>query len=394
MLRPTHILCHYAEIGLKGKNRSYFERVFRANLKTALRKIHPRLLLSSRVLQGRVILELNPEIPPDWNRIRQALEAVFGLAHYSPAEYWTPDLSALRQRVLELSAEIPYRTFRITARKSFSSLPFSPQKINEDFGAAIVERDGKPVSLKQPDLNIHLDFLTRGAYLYLDRIPGPGGLPVGSSGPAVVMLSGGLDSPVAAWFAQKRGIHPVYVHFHSIPYTSEASVEKVRQLAAHLDAYQRPTRLALVPFAAIQDAIVEACDPRYRVVLYRRFMVRIAEQIARRFECRAIFTGESLGQVASQTMENMAVIQEAVELPIHRPLIGLDKKEIIDQARRIGTYETSILAHEDCCTLFVPRHPVTKARLEDVHRQEEHLDVDGLVQAAVDTAELEYTTKR
>ncbi len=391
MLHPTHILCHYAEIGLKGQNRSYFERKLKENLKIALKRVCPNPTESIKTIQGRIIITLSSEGQDSLESIQEAIQSTFGIAYFALAEFCDPEPEILKKRVLDITSDISYSTFRITTRKSFSNLPIVPQRINEEFGEAIIERDHKPVSLKYPDLNVHIDVITTGAYIYLKKIPGPGGLPLGSSGRAVVMLSGGLDSPVAAWYAQRRGIHPIYVHFHSVPYTSEASTEKVRQLAQILDRYQRPTKLYLVPFAAIQEEILKTAVPKYRVLLYRRFMVRIAEVIAQREQCWGLFTGESLGQVASQTMENLFVVQQAVTLPVHRPLIGMDKQDIIQKAREIRTYETSILAHEDCCTLFIPRHPVTKARLEDVEKQEMDLDIQGMIDQALDQTELEYT---
>ncbi|MFQ6614852.1 MAG: tRNA uracil 4-sulfurtransferase ThiI, partial [Fidelibacterota bacterium] len=372
----------------------YFQRKLKENIKIALRKVCRNPLDSIRLRQNRYVITLSETGQEHLASIVTALKSTFGIAYFCPAEHHPADLSRLKERVLEVTADLSYETFRITARKSFSNLPFSPQKINEDFGEILIERDHRPVSLKYPDLNVHLDFLTSGAYLYLERHSGPGGLPVGSSGRAVVMLSGGLDSPVAAWYAQHRGIHPIYVHFHSVPYTSEASTEKVRQLALTLDRFQRPTKIYLVPFAHIQEEILKTTEPKYRVILYRRFMVRIAEALARQENCWGIFTGESLGQVASQTMENMYAIQQAVALPVHRPLIGMDKQDIIGKAQEIGTYDISILAHEDCCTLFIPRHPVTKARLTDIERQEQVLKIQELLDSALDHTVMQYTTPR
>ncbi len=391
MIRPTHILCHYAEIGLKGQNRSYFERILKDNLKISVKRICEKPFRSIKILQGRIIIELAENGQNCLPEIVDAFHSVYGLAFFCPAERCKADFESVNSKALSITSDIDYNTFRVTARKSYSSIPVSTQKVNEDLGEAIQQRDKKPVSLKNPELNVHIDFLTSGAYIFTEKIPGPGGLPHGSSGRAIVMLSGGLDSPVAAWYAQRRGLHPFYVHFHSVPYTSEASIEKVKQLSKILDRFQRPTKIALVPFANIQEAILQNADPKYRVILYRRFMLRIAEIFANNENCHGIFTGESLGQVASQTMENMQAVQEAVSLPIHRPLIGMDKQDIIAKAKEIGTYETSILAHEDCCTLFVPKHPVTKARISDVIEQESALDVDRLVREAVEQTEIEYT---
>ena len=256
-------------------------------------------------------------------------------------------------------------------------------------GTHIVETMKKKVNLTQPGANCYIDMFENRAFVYPERIPGPGGLPVGVSGKVVAMLSGGIDSPVAAYLAMKRGATVVFVHFHSVPYTTPASIEKVREMITTLNRFQMRSKLYLVELAPIQKQIMTETEARYRVLIYRRFMLRIAEQIAREVDAHALITGESLGQVASQTLVNMEAVGRVTNMSILRPLIGFDKQEIIDKPRDIGTYDISIQPDQDCCSLFVPDHPATKARPEQLERQEVLLDVDKLVETGLTSAEIE-----
>jgi thiamine biosynthesis protein ThiI len=261
--------------------------------------------------------------------------------------------------------------------------------LNEDVGEVIFEKMNKSVNLKYPEVTCFIDVLDEGTFLFTEKIQSAKGLPVGVSGTVIVMLSGGIDSPVAAYYAMKRGMRIIYVHFHSVPLVSEASVEKVRDTVAILKKYQPRSKLYLLKFAAIQQQIMVDCYEKLRVVLYRRYMMKIAEKVAELENAKAIYTGEALGQVASQTIENITVVEESVKLPIMRPLIGFDKLEIISKAQEIGTYDISILPHEDCCTLYVPKHPATKARLIDIQKNEASLDSDILIEESLKTAEIE-----
>ncbi|MEE9190281.1 MAG: tRNA uracil 4-sulfurtransferase ThiI, partial [Candidatus Neomarinimicrobiota bacterium] len=244
--------------------------------------------------------------------------------------------------------------------------------------------------LSNPGLTCYIDVLKDEAFIFISKIQGPGGLPVGASGKVAVLLSGGIDSPVAAYYILKRGGKAVFVHFHSVPYVTEASIDKVRDIIEIMKKFQSKSKLYLIEFAPVQNEIMEYCEPKYRVLHYRRFMVAIADKIAKRENAKALITGESLGQVASQTLENIAVVEDSAQLPILRPLIGYDKQDIINKAQEIGTYEISILPHQDCCTLFVPKHPATKARLSDVRNSESNLDVESLVNTAVENATVEF----
>jgi thiamine biosynthesis protein ThiI len=240
------------------------------------------------------------------------------------------------------------------------------------------------VDLEDPELTLWVEVLRDRILYSFDKHPGPGGLPVGSSGRVLALLSGGIDSPVAAWRMMKRGCRVVLAHFHAFPLQDRSTIDKTRELARILTRWQLRTRLLLIPFGPVQQSVVAACPAPLRVVLYRRFMLRIAEALARRHRARALVTGESLGQVASQTLDNMVVIGEATRAPVLRPLVGMDKEEITAQARRIGTFDVSTLPDQDCCQLFVPRHPATAASREEVERAEAALDVPALVAAAID----------
>jgi thiamine biosynthesis protein ThiI len=245
------------------------------------------------------------------------------------------------------------------------------------------------VNLSHPERIVYVEIVPGGAFCFVDKQRGPGGLPTGVSGRVACLLSGGIDSPVAAWRMMKRGCRAIFIHFHSYPIVSTASQEKVRQIVQRLTEYQFRSRLLLVPFGELQRRVIVDAPPALRVVLYRRFMVRLAERVAARFAARALVTGDAVGQVASQTLENLALIDSATDLPVLRPLVAMDKEEITAEARRIGTYETSILPDEDCCQVFTPRHPATRALHHEVALVEQHLPVEELVEAAVTRASVE-----
>ena len=385
---PTHIICHYAEIGLKGDNRSYFEKKLKQNIHNIIKWKNPGSFESIRRLRGRFLITLTEVGQKNIHEISEHLSNVFGLAYFAPALKVKSDYDSIVSTSLEMMEYLEFESFRVTARKSNSSLPFSAQKMNEDVGAAIVTEFNKKVNLSYPEATCFIDMIQEGTFIYPQRISGQGGLPVGVSGKVAVMLSGGIDSPVAAYYALKRGTKPIYVHFHSVPHVSPASIEKVKETVEVLSKYQPGAKLYSVEFAPIQDEIYAKSDPKLLVILYRRFMIRIAEILARNEGAKVLYTGEAVGQVASQTIENISVVEESACLPIFRPLIGFDKEDIISVARKIGTYDISIRPHQDCCTLFVPKHPATKARLTDVLLAEKELKTDELINAAVETAEV------
>ncbi|TKB85163.1 MAG: tRNA 4-thiouridine(8) synthase ThiI [Nitrospira sp.] len=381
-------IVHYHELALKGRNRDYFEDRLVHNIQLALSDLGVRQVenLRSRI---RVIL------PSEANRdiIRQRLSRVCGIANFSlansvPLDLVNPNLEALSAAIIEELKTKSYSTFRVTAKRADKRLPLTSMDAERIIGAAIHEQTGKAVSLRAPDITVYLEMLSRDVYFAIEKIPGPGGMPVGVSGKVACLISGGIDSPVASYRIIKRGCRALFVHFSGRPLVSRDSEDKVRDLVQTLTAYLHKSRLYVIPFGEIQREIVLNTPAPFRVVLYRRMMVRITEELARREECWALVTGDSLGQVASQTPENISVIEEAAGLPILRPLIGMDKLEITDDAKRIGTYETSIEPDQDCCKLFTPPHPSTKTRLEELLNVERALDIPRLVKQGVEKAEL------
>ncbi|OGQ49427.1 MAG: tRNA 4-thiouridine(8) synthase ThiI [Deltaproteobacteria bacterium RIFCSPLOWO2_02_56_12] len=380
----TSILVRYHEIALKKGNRPYFVELLKRNLVSAVKDLGFKEI---RSLPGRLLMLFGEQA--DEEKIGRRIERVFGVANFSFVERTSLDLEALKSGILEALDGRRFSSFRIDAKRGDKGFPLTSPEINRKIGAAVKETTGARVDLKNAECTISIEILPRDAFFGFDKIAGPGGLPVGASGRAVSLISGGIDSPVASYRMMQRGCRLIFVHFHSAPYLDKSSQEKVRELVKLLTRHQFASRLYLVPFGEIQRQIVAAVMRPLRVVLYRRMMMRIAEAIAKKEKASALVTGESLAQVASQTLENLAVIEKAATLPILRPLVGMDKQEIIDQARRIGTFETSCIPDQDCCQLFVPRHPATKARLADVEEAESRLDLAGLIQLGVERAERE-----
>lgn len=369
---------HYHEISLKRGNRPLFIRRLAANLLRATAGCGVR---AARRLPGRLVLDLAPGI--DLGLLGERLGSVFGVANFLVGLSVPPNLPAVRAAVLTLLDGRTFESFRIAARRTFRVFPMTSEAVNRDLGAFVLERFPTRVNLTAPALTVYVELLPREALVSVDRSPGPGGLPVGVSGRVVSLLSGGIDSPVAAWRLQKRGCEVEFVHFHSVPYLADTSQAKARALVGRLVRHQFEARLWLVPFGDIQREVVLTVAPPLRVVVYRRLMARIAEAIGRRAGALALVTGESLGQVASQTLENLGRVNEAVTVPVLRPLIGMDKEEIIREARAIGTFEVSIEPDQDCCTLFVPAHPETRAGAALVASAEAKLDVDRLIGAGL-----------
>lgn len=385
-MKPV-LVVHYHEISLKGGNRPLFLRRLSENLRLATAGCGVRAV---RRLPGRLVLDLAPDadIPPpsapaDRARLAERVATVFGVANFAPGVSVPPALEAVKQAMLRLLEGRRFDSFRITARRTFKVFPMTSEAVNRELGALVLERFPTRVDLTQPALTVHVELLPREAFVYVDRLPGPGGLPVGVSGRVVSLLSGGIDSPVAACRLQKRGCEVEFLHFHSVPYLSDTSQAKARALVERLVCHQFAARLWLVPFGDVQREVVLAVPPALRVVIYRRLMARIAEGLARRVGALALVTGESLGQVASQTLENLARTTEVVGLPVLRPLVGSDKEEIIREAKAIGTFEISIEPDQDCCTLFVPKHPETRASAAAVARAEARLPVGRLVEAGL-----------
>ena len=378
------VVIHYQEIALKGKNRPWFVARLVRNLKEATKDLD---IQSVHVLPGRIEMVLGPSLA--WDAVRDRVANVFGIANFARAGRAPLDVDAIAHEILkDLGPENP-PTFRLSARRSDKRFPLTSPQIEREVGGRIKEVRGWTVNLDDPALTIHVETLATEAFYYFGKERGAGGLPVGSSGKVACLLSGGIDSPVAAWRMMRRGCRVLFVHFHSYPILSRASQEKARELARSLARFQYHSRLLLVPFGEIQQRVVLAVAPPLRVVIYRRLMMRIAERIARLNRAQALVTGEAVGQVASQTLENMANIDTVVSLPVLRPLVGMDKEEIMAEAERLGTYAISIIPDQDCCTLFTPRHPATKAKRHEVERAEAGLPIDEIVDQAVKAAVVE-----
>jgi thiamine biosynthesis protein ThiI len=377
------IVVHYNELGLKKGNRDYFENRLCLNIVRALTDCGVRAV---RRISGRLLVHLDAD--PDLPEIKRRLAGVFGIAYFAEAWSSSQDIAELERSAWSLIEGRGFQSFRIQARRASKTFPLTSVEINQRVGAYVKERCGVRVDLENPDLTCWIDIVEKYALVYVERLAGPGGLPSGTSGKVVVLLSGGLDSPVAAWKMMKRGCKAIFVHFHSFPYTNKESQEKTKRIAELLAHYQHQSKIYLVPFAEVQRHIMVDTPLSTRVILYRRYMMRLAAQIARREKARVLVTGDSVGQVASQTIENIDVISRAVDMPILRPLIGDDKLEIVEVAKRIGSYEISIQPDQDCCSLFVPKHPETRANLEDVERSESRLDVADAMRQALSSAEV------
>jgi thiamine biosynthesis protein ThiI len=378
------VIVHYQEIALKGKNRPWFIARLARNIRKAVSDLDVR---DVRVLMGRIEVVLGPSAA--WEPVRDRLALVFGIANFARAGRAPLDVDAIAAAVLkDLGPENP-ETFRVSARRADKRFPLTSPQIEREVGGRIKEARNWLVDLEEPALTIRVEALTSEAFYSFGKERGPGGLPVGASGRVACLLSGGIDSPVAAWRMLRRGCRVLFVHFHSYPILSRVSQEKARELARLLTRYQFESRLFLVPFGEIQQRVVLAVQPPLRVVIYRRLMLRIAERIAREHRAQALVTGEVVGQVASQTLENLTTIGSVAVLPVLRPLIGMDKEEITAEAQRLGTYPISIIPDQDCCTLFTPRHPATRARRDEIEAAEAQLPLDEIVNEAVAAAVLE-----
>ncbi len=386
-------ICHYDEIGLKGKNRKFFEKKLIANIEASLARTAPKSGAKVKRISGRIIAEFPAEEQKE--KIAEALRNVFGIAHFSFASACEQNMDAIKKAAIKVLSERKFETFRISAQRSKKEFPLTSQEINTKVGEYVLSHFNKRkgsqirVDLKKPEATLFIEIVEKYAFLYSQKEKGQGGLPLGSGGKIVSLLSGGIDSPVASFYVMRRGAEAIFVHFHSLPYTSPASIEKIKELVKLLNKFQIQSKLYLVPLADIQKQIMMGAPQKLRIILYRRFMLKIAEKIASKEGAAALVTGDSLGQVASQTLENIAAIEESAAIPILRPLVGFDKKEIVSKAKEIGSYDISILPHEDCCSLFMPEHPETKTRLKEVKAVEKKLDLEDLIAEAIKKTKLE-----
>ena len=372
------IVVHYKELALKGKNRPWFIQLLVRNLQVALGGLH---IPAVRSVTGRIEIELGPN--SNGPAVLDRLRTIFGIAYFSPAGRASHDVDALAAAILGGLGDRQTESFRVTARRTDKRFPLTSPQIEREVGGRIKEAKGWRVDLNHPALTVHVDILPDGAFYFFGKMPGAGGLPTGTGGRVACLLSGGIDSPVAAYRLMRRGCSVLLIHFHSYPILSRASQEKVREIAAVLTRYQLRSRLMLVPFGEVQQQVLLAVRPELRVVVYRRLMLRIAERLARRWHAKALVTGEVIGQVASQTLENLTTIAGATTLEVLRPLVGMDKDEITAEAERLGTYPISIIPDQDCCQLFTPKHPATRVTPSQIEEAERALPIDALVDAAV-----------
>ncbi len=386
----TAFLIKYAEIGIKGKNRYLFEDALIQQMKYALKKCEGEFKIHKT--QGRIFVEAETEF--DYDEVVEHLQKVFGISGICPMIYVEDEgFDKLCDTIIQYIADVyPERnkTFKVHARRARKNYPKDSMAINMDMGEAILKAYPEmKVDVHNPDIMLNIEVREK-IYIYSKIIPGPGGMPVGTGGKAMLLLSGGIDSPVAGYMIAKRGVKIDAVYFHAPPYTSERAKQKVVDLARLVSKYTGPIYLHVINFTDIQLYIYEKCPHEELTIIMRRYMMRIAEHIAKETECLGLITGESIGQVASQTMNSLIATNEVCELPVYRPLIGFDKQEIVEISEKIDTYETSILPFEDCCTIFVAKHPVTKPNLNVIRRHEHNLDekIDELVKTALETDEL------
>lgn len=389
-MKFTSFLIKYAEIAIKGKNRHLFEDALVKQIRIALKKVEGDFAVTKT--QGRINVECLSEY--DFDETVASLQCVFGITGICPVvKVEDNGFDALCEDVKRyIDEEYPdkNKTFKVFARRARKNYPLTSMEINCELGGVILDAFPEmKVDVHTPEIELYVE-IRESIFIYSHQIPGPGGMPVGTSGKAMLLLSGGIDSPVAGYMIAKRGVKIDAVYFHAPPYTSERAKQKVVDLARIVSKYTGPIYLHVINFTDIQLAIYEKCPHDELTIIMRRYMMRIAEHIAKETECLSLITGESIGQVASQTMQSLAATNEVCTLPVFRPLIGFDKQEIITISEKIKTYETSILPFEDCCTIFVAKHPVTKPNINIIKKSETHLAdcIDELVQKAIDTDEL------
>lgn len=386
----TAFLIKYAEIGVKGKNRYLFEDALVKQIRYALKRCEGTFEVHKN--QGRIYVEALTAF--DFEETVEQLKTVFGISGICPVVHVEDEgfemLGKEVIRYIETVHPEKNKTFKVASRRARKNYPLNSQEMNRELGGILLDAFPEMrVDVHKPEILLQVEIREK-IYIYSKIIPGPGGMPVGTGGKGMLLLSGGIDSPVAGYMIAKRGVKIDAVYFHAPPYTSERAKQKVVDLARLVSAYTGPIYLHVINFTDIQLYIYEKCPHEELTIIMRRYMMKIAEHIAKETECLGLITGESIAQVASQTMQSLAVTNEVCTLPVFRPLIGMDKQEIVEISERIGTYETSILPYEDCCTIFVAKHPVTKPVLERIKRHEKNLHekIDELVETALETKEL------
>ena len=393
-MKTPVVICHYHEVALKQKNRRVFEKKLRTNIAFALSDLVGQRMVMRGYGRLKIVLPFGFDEREKFEIAKSRLSNVFGIVNFGIGLSVRLDIEDICKASLKVIEGKSFYTFRVKTKRQNKNFPLNSTEVNKQVGAFIIEHfknngvDVK-VDLKNPDLTVYIEIVDKEAYVYADRFKGPGGLPVGSSGKVVALISAGFDSPIASLLMMKRGAKVVFVHFHSYPYTSYDSIEQVREIVKILSKYQLHSKLYIIPIAEAQRIIVLNAPVGLRTILYRRLMVRIAEKVAQIEGAEALVTGESLGQVASQTLRNIRVINQVATLPILRPLIGIDKVEIIQKAKEIGTYEISSQPYDDCCSFLTGRHPETWANLDEILEIERKLDWDNLIQMSFSGAQVE-----
>ncbi|PKM92257.1 MAG: tRNA 4-thiouridine(8) synthase ThiI [Euryarchaeota archaeon HGW-Euryarchaeota-1] len=392
------IVCHYAEIGIKGKNRGFFERFLWQNINLALKK--QQIPFEKSVITNERIVILLDEIY--FEKASEIIKNIPGISYFCFALKCKTKVDEIKSTVLEMLQKADANfvnknlnnkeyTFRISSQRSDKKFSLTSLQLNEEIGGFVVEKLQKKVKLKEMDIECFIEVVDEFSYIYTQKQKGVGGLPVGVSGKVVSLMSGGIDSPVASFFMMKRGAQVVFAHFHAFPYTNRASIEKVKKIIDILNKFQLKSKIYFVPFGEIQRAIFEKTQgifEKQRIILYRRFMVKLAEKIAKKENAKAIITGDDLGQVASQTLDNLFVVSATAKYPIFQPLIGFDKEEIITFAKKINTYELSISPCQDVCSRFLPKSPTTKSKIETVKIIEKQLPSTKLINQALKNTEI------
>ncbi len=366
------VICHYSEIGIKKGKRSFFEKKLISNIRSIL---PDKSFSSIKKVSGRVVVNLKDEA--DTKDLKERLKKVFGIGYFVFCEEVDSDIDKIKKKAIELMRD-KKGSFRVTTKRSFKFFPLNSQQISQEVGGFIFQNLNLEVDLKNFENQLFIEVTDSGSFLYFDKILGYGGLPVSSSGKGILLLSGGIDSPVAGFKMMKRGLHMDFIHFHAYPLVSNDSIKKAEKLFSVLKKYSPRSKLFLIPFVEIQKKIRLEIPEGLRIIFYRRMMLNIAEKVAQSQNAQTLVTGESLGQVSSQTLSNIAVTEKATDMLIFRPLIGENKEEIIKLARKIETYDISILPDQDCCTLFNPRNPRTNSDIDEVIKLEKKLDIENL----------------
>lgn len=383
------LIAKYGEIGVKGKNRYIFENKLIRNIRTMLKPLGTFDVYKE---YGRIYINVEDS---NYRQVIEEVRKVFGIVGVCPAIRKEKSYDVLKETALFMlknKIDEGIRSFKIASKRGDKSFKLNSQEMSIDIGGYVLSSIDNPeikVDVRNPEVTITCEYRNEHILVYADSVSGYGGLPLGTNGKAITLLSGGIDSPVASWLVAKRGVDIEAVHFHTYPFTNERSQEKVRDLARILSKYCGPIKLHMVNTLDIQKEIAEKCNDEEATILSRRFMMRIAERIGASRYCDALITGESIGQVASQTMQGIVCTNASVSMPVFRPLIAMDKVDIIKLAEEIGTYETSIIAEEDCCSLFSPKKPVTKPKMERIEKSESKLDVDSLIESAIEKSVME-----